>query len=69
MISRCPSGALCFDHVHENAHIVLDSPSGRDRWDGSHFPVPKSPLGHTLTPGVPAGQELGVASLPGSPLR
>jgi hypothetical protein len=31
-------------HVHEAAHTALHSPSGRRRWDGSHFAVPKSPL-------------------------
>jgi hypothetical protein len=46
----CPSGALRSDHVHEAAHPPLFPYREGSWWDGSHFAVPKSPLGHAITP-------------------
>jgi hypothetical protein len=54
-IVACPTGALRSDHVHEAAHTApLPRRDGR-WWDGSHFTVPKSPLGHNTSTPVSLG--------------
>ncbi len=49
-ITGCPTGALRSDHVHEAAYTALLPYRDGRWWDGSHFAVPKSPLGHNVTP-------------------
>lgn len=44
--SSCPVAASRSDHDNEAAHTALLPHRDGRWWDGSHFAVPKSPLGH-----------------------